>query len=113
MCPLKDPIPKLIGYAMGIDYYDNTLKVFSKQPLSLHKTQHLHAGVIFFYDPPPEINLNNPFIKEIKAYDNEMANFSFEKKRIGHAILLHDDDENLKKQMVAIDPTITLDSPFL
>lgn len=113
VCLLKDPIPKLIGYAMGIDYYDNTLKVFSKQPLSLHKTQHLHAGVIFFYDPPPpEINLNNPFIKEIKAYDNEMTSFSCEKKRIGHAILLHDDDESLKKQMVAVDPTINLTHPF-
>lgn len=108
----EDGIPQLIGYATGIDYYNNVLKLLSGQPLSLHKTQNMNAGLTFFYHPALNATrtnqyfdrlLTNPHVRETKAYvqeENEISNIPLEKYKVGHAVLLHEDYETLKQYMM-------------
>lgn len=95
-------ILKLIGYATGIDYYENTLKLFSGQPLSLQRTQRLNAGMTFFYHPEAiEILRDNPYVREIKVYEGHIPG---SKHEVGHAIFLHEDYNVLKQQMLGLSP---------
>ena len=98
--------PKFIEYATGIDYYDNTLKLLSGQPLFLHKTQDLNTGVIFFDDLSKlESVQNSPHLKELKIYDKEAKlgpQDSSGRRKLGHAIFAHKDYEILKQQMEGV-----------
>ncbi len=106
---------KLIGYATGIDYCDNILKLFSSQALSFQRTQRLNAGITFFYNPVVKnIRLpkylesveNKLYVKETSAYykeDNENAPLLAGKRKLGHAILLHENYEVLKKEMAKVE----------
>ncbi len=117
MGPPEAHIPKLIGYATGIDYYDNILRLLSGQPFSLQRTRYLNAGITFLYHS----NVNkfcthgyfktlrdNSCVMETKAYyrqEDGISDFSVGKK-VGHVILLHKDYEILKQKMAEVEANV-------
>lgn len=104
-------IPKLIEYATSIDYYDNALKLFSGQPLSLHKTQRLNAGISFFYASSIakictkayfDTLMKHPYTKETKVCnkpEERVLKGSQGNRKLGYAIFLHKDYRVLKRHM--------------
>lgn len=99
----KDPIPKLIGYATGIDYYHNVLKFFSDQLLSLQKTKCLNAGFTSLYTPNAvETLFENPCVAEINIYSKEEGFIPTVNQKLGHAFLIHKEYEVLKQQLAEI-----------
>lgn len=99
----KNQVSKIISYATGIDYYDNVLKLFSNQPLSLQKTKRLNAGFAFLYTSNAlEVFRESPYVTELKTYDKREEPLPFIKQKFGHAFLLHKDYEILKQQFIEL-----------
>lgn len=110
----KDFMPKLINYATGIDYYDKVFELFSNQPVFFHRTKTLNAGIIFFYKKSMKKKMltqymrelsQNPVVLEVKEYsmtEEETQQLSDETKKMGHAILIHQDYKILEQHMQEI-----------
>ena len=107
-------MPKLISYATGFDYNHTIFKLFSSQPLSLHKGKKLNVGIIFFYKNfmlEKEVRLfletlaQNACVIEMKEYDQESNGnhgLAMKKQYNGHVILIHKDYGILKSHMQKI-----------
>jgi Biotin carboxylase len=94
-----DYIPKLIGYAYGINYYDNTFKLLTGEDLDLKKKNHMNVGITFFYRPEIKKITTNKFFEKIKSdqdvidtkpYYQEgqiIPDMPMEKHKLGYAII--------------------------
>lgn len=97
------PISELIEASMGIDYYDNVLRLFSYENLSLYKKQFLNAGSLFFNKSHhAQFLKKHPYVKKIKLYSNHEKYSSPTLKGIGYAILIHKNYKILKNQMIKL-----------
>jgi hypothetical protein len=98
---VESVISNLIREASGIDLYDNILRLFSGQPLLLQRTKRLTAGLIFCYSSRElETLRDNSYVKELIAYDKGVDVRLPMKAKVGHALLVHEDDQVLRHQMV-------------
>jgi hypothetical protein len=63
------PVSELIEASMGVDYYDNVLRLFSYENLSLYKKQFLNTGSLFF-NKADHVQLlkQHPYVKNPKNY---------------------------------------------
>ncbi|MBX9620797.1 MAG: hypothetical protein K2X28_02015 [Alphaproteobacteria bacterium] len=96
-------VSELIEASMGIDYYDNVLRLFSYEKLSLYKKQFLNAGSLFFNKPyHAQLLKKHPYVKKTKLYSNHEKLFSPSLKAAGYAILTHKNYETLKNQMIKL-----------
>lgn len=97
------PISELIEASMGIDYYNNVLRLFSYENLSLYKKQFLNAGSLFFNKSHHgQLLKQHPYVKKIKLYSNHEKCSSPTLKGAGYAILTHKNYEILKNQMIKL-----------
>lgn len=97
------PISELIEASMGIDYYNNVLRLFSYENLSLYKKQFLNAGSLFFNKSHhAQLLKQHPYVKKIKLYSNHEKCSSPTLKGAGYAILTHKNYEILKNQMIKL-----------
>jgi len=97
------PVPELIEASMGINYYDNVLRLFSYENLSLYKKQFLNAGSLFFNKSHhAQFLKQHPYVKKIKLYSNHEKYSSPSLKGAGYAILTHKDYKTLKNQMIKL-----------
>ncbi|MBX9785827.1 MAG: hypothetical protein K2Y08_00670 [Alphaproteobacteria bacterium] len=100
------PISELIEASIGIDYYDNVLKLFSYENLSLYKKQFLNAGSLFFNKSHhAQFLKQHPYVKKIKLYSNHEKYSSPILKGAGYVILTHKNYETLKDQMLKLQLT--------
>lgn len=103
-----DYIPKLIEYATGVDYYENTIRLLLGEKLLLDKTRDLNAAITFFYNPNVKTISSNdyllsltqkPNVREVKPYykvGEAVPEFPMEKHKLGYAIVVHEDVNELK-----------------
>lgn len=107
-------MPKLISHATGVDYNHTIYKLFSSQPLSLHKGKKSNVGIIFFckkFMRKKEVKRSletlaqNVSVIEIQEYDqittcNQEVSQGMQTE--GHVILMHEDYGTLKNHMQKI-----------
>lgn len=96
-------VSDLIEASTGIDYYENVLKLFSYENLSLYKKQFLNAGTLFFNKAHHvQFLKQHPYIKKTKLYSNHEKCSSPSLKTADYAILTHKNYETLKDQMIEL-----------
>lgn len=97
------PISELIEASMGIDYYDNVLRLFSYENFSLYKKQFLNAGSLFFNKSHhAQFLKQHPYVKKIKLYSSHEKYSCPILKGAGYAILTQKNYETLKNQMIKL-----------
>lgn len=103
-----DYIPKLIEYAIGTDYYNNTIRLLLGLPLDIEGSKKEVAGITFFYKPEVktlssnsylDAALKDPNVVEVKPYykvGDQIPDFPLEKHKLAYAIVVNKDYDLVK-----------------